>query len=90
MLDLAIQQGRTEIHTVIAKKINPNPDKKNAIINKFKRVKTMGAGLSFGELSLLTNERRAATVRCITDCKFAGLRKTDYLWSIGQEMKIRL
>ena len=82
-LDLAIKSARTDLHTVISKKINPHPEKNNAIINKFKCVKTMGAGLSFGELSLLTNHSRAATVRCISDCKFAGLRRTDYIWSIG-------
>ena len=50
----------------------------------------MGVGESFGELSLLTKQRRAATVRCLESSKFAILSKTDYRWSIGQAMVKKL
>lgn len=44
-----------------------------------------GPGMTFGELALMGNEdnpaktiKRAATVRCVTNCKFLTLSKTDF------------
>ena len=34
---------------------------------------------SFGELALINNEPRAATVKCLTDCSFAVLEQKNYL-----------
>ena len=36
-------------------------------------------GASFGELALLKNAPRAATIKCLTDCFFAVLDKDDYM-----------
>jgi len=33
---------------------------------------------TFGELALLNNAPRAATVRCLTDCEFATLDRADF------------
>ncbi len=41
-------------------------------------VKTQKSGESFGELSLLENKARSATVICKTDSHFAILDKTNY------------
>jgi len=38
-------------------------------------VKTLGPGCSFGELALLDNRPRAATIKCREDCEFAVLDK---------------
>ena len=36
-------------------------------------------GQSFGELALINDEPRQATVACLSDCFFATLDKSDYL-----------
>lgn len=38
---------------------------------------TMGTGSYFGEIALLTAERRTASIRCVTDCEFLALDKDD-------------
>ena len=38
----------------------------------------LSTGKSFGELALINNKPRAATVKCITDCHFAVISKQDY------------
>ena len=38
----------------------------------------MQTGASFGELALIMNEPRKATVMCLTDCYFAVLEKQEY------------
>jgi CRP-like cAMP-binding protein len=35
-------------------------------------------GKAFGELALLTNKPRAATLKCLTDCHFAVISKNVY------------
>ena len=59
-------------------------------LQKFRQLSILGPGEAFGELSLLTNQLRAATVICLTDCKFATLSRQDYFWSIGQEARKKL
>lgn len=39
----------------------------------------LSTGQSFGELALLSNEARAATVTCASTCFFATLCKSDYM-----------
>ena len=39
----------------------------------FKKVATLSKGLYFGELALITNKLRAATIRCETDCHLATI-----------------
>lgn len=41
-------------------------------------VKTLGPGTSFGELALLDNRPRAATIRCKENCEFAVLDKQHF------------
>lgn len=36
------------------------------------------AGKSFGELALIKNQPRAATIQCLEDCYFAVIQKDDY------------
>ena len=35
-------------------------------------------GKSFGELALINNKPRAATIKCLTDCHFAVISKNVY------------
>lgn len=86
ILDSAIAREATNLHFILAKKVNP---KGNSFvsINKFKTIDTLKTGDSFGEIALVTNHRRGATIRSITECKFATLSRLDYVWSIGQEKK---
>jgi cAMP-dependent protein kinase regulator/cGMP-dependent protein kinase 2 len=37
-----------------------------------------GPGKSFGELALISNKPRAATIRCLKDCHFAVIEKQNY------------
>jgi len=44
----------------------------------FTQVVQLKAGKSFGELALINNKPRAATIRCATECYFAVVSKADY------------
>lgn len=41
-------------------------------------------GQSFGDIALVTENPRNATVKCLTDCHFAVLNKDDYLRILGK------
>ena len=41
-------------------------------------IRVLGSGESFGELALLNNNPRSATVKCLTQCYFAVLSQRDY------------
>ena len=56
-------------------------------IDRFKEVARLGDGCSFGELALLKNDGRAATIVCSEKTSFATLHQKDYVWTIGQEEK---
>ena len=43
-----------------------------------KEIKILNAGLSFGELALIENKPRAATIICKEDCGFAVLDKKNF------------
>eukprot|EP00347_Sterkiella_histriomuscorum_P023290 403335214 len=43
---------------------------------EFLQLKT---GKSFGELALIKNKPRAATIRCVEDCHFAVMSQSDYM-----------
>jgi CRP-like cAMP-binding protein len=44
----------------------------------FIEAKALGEGAAFGELALINDEPRAATVKCRADCSFATLDKAEY------------
>ena len=44
----------------------------------FNEVIQLTAGNAFGDLALINNRPRAATIRCLTDCEFACIKKEDY------------
>lgn len=50
---------------------------------RFVAVATLEDGQSFGELALLNEIPRNATITCITDCHMAVLSKSDYLRILG-------
>ena len=81
-LSRAIANGRTAIHEEIQRMVNP---KKSAFIavSNFKEVARLSDGLSFGELALLYNAGRAATIICSKQTSFATLSKYDYAFTIG-------
>lgn len=53
-------------------------------------VKEVHPGETFGELALITNASRAATVQCKSDCHFAVLEKKDYLRILGKLEQVKL
>jgi CRP-like cAMP-binding protein len=44
----------------------------------YKEVVQLGTGSSFGELALINNKPRAATIKCLSDCHFAVISKNVY------------
>lgn len=44
----------------------------------FVEVKKLAEGGSFGELALLNDKPRAATIQCLTNCEFAVINRQDY------------
>ena len=81
-LDRAICNGKTVIHEQIFKLVNPDY-KKIITVSRFKEVARLSDGCSFGELALLKNEGRAATIQCSKFTSFATLHRKDYVWTIG-------
>ena len=53
-------------------------------VNVNKSVNSMKQGQSFGELALITNKPRAATIRCATGCHFAILNRESYHKCLGK------
>ena len=47
-------------------------------------VARLHSGMSFGELALIKDQPRAASIICDTDCHFAVLSKEDYMSIIGK------
>jgi CRP-like cAMP-binding protein len=54
------------------------------------KIATLGAGDSFGELALLNNEPRAATIICATACVFMVIDRTDYVRLLKAEDEKRI
>ena len=52
------------------------------------RVATLNAGDCFGEMSLLTGEKRSASVLAINDCKVLEITKPVFAEVIGQDPTI--
>ena len=51
---------------------------------------TLDAGKSFGELALIMQKPRAATIKCIEDTFFATLDKSDFEASLSRIEKKRM
>ncbi|OMJ89259.1 hypothetical protein SteCoe_8647 [Stentor coeruleus] len=51
---------------------------------EFTSVATLGSGNAFGDLALIKDHPRNATVTCLTDCHMAVLIKEDYLRILGK------
>ena len=45
---------------------------------KFKKVLKISKGDIFGELALISNKKRAATITCYSDCHFAVLDRDSF------------
>lgn len=67
-----ILSGKVEVSILV-------PDPK-----RFITVATLEDGQSFGELALLKESPRNATITCITECHMAVLTKMDYLRILGK------
>lgn len=89
VFDRAIEMDSTNFHNFLAKRVNPRQHP-TVTIQRYKRMRTMTTGEAFGEVSIVMNQLRAGTVRCLTDCEFATLSRQDYYWSIGQAKKQQL
>ena len=59
-------------------------------VSYFKEVARLAEGGSFGELALLNNKARAATVICTRNTRFATLARKDFRVTVGQEERRKL
>ena len=59
-------------------KLNLDMFNKYSKINFMVANKTLQEGETFGELAIIDNEPRAATITCLTDCYFAVTNASDY------------
>ncbi|CDW81071.1 UNKNOWN [Stylonychia lemnae] len=86
--DLIIDNQNSKIEIVINNE-EKQPRSRNRSFKKVKSIKEdlpplfseftqLKAGKSFGELALIKNKPRAATIKCTEDCHFAVMSKTDY------------
>ena len=66
-----------EEHLTLTKEEEHNLDmiKKFSNFEWFIDIKTMGEGEAFGELALVKNDPRAATIKCESDCYFGVIHK---------------
>ena len=51
---------------------------KNTEENFFNEAVTYEAGKSFGEMALIENRPRPDTIKCLEDCHFAVMLKSDF------------
>lgn len=56
----------------------------------FEEIATLKSGQSFGELALIQNKPRAATIFCKSDCYFASIDKTSFNNAISKGMQKNL
>ena len=54
-------------------------------VGEFVKVGELKEGGSFGELALINDAPRRATIRAFTDCGLAVLSKSDYIKIIGNQ-----
>lgn len=57
------------------------------VTNPGDKVAQIGHGTMFGELALMNEEPRAATVKCLTDCTFLAINKGNFESALKEEMK---
>ncbi|CAG9320925.1 unnamed protein product [Blepharisma stoltei] len=60
------------------------PAKLNEPDSNLLEVAQLHSGMAFGELALIKNQPRAATIQCISNCFLAVLEKEDYLRILGK------
>ena len=71
-------KGSVEIWVNIPKPIDPDSKKPPKIEFVLTNVKSLKAGESFGELALIDNKPRAATIICKENCHLAVLEKNHF------------
>jgi CRP-like cAMP-binding protein len=54
------------------------PSSRFSKIPLFIQSTTIKSGKAFGELALIKNKPRAATIKCLEDCHFAVMQKIDF------------
>lgn len=59
------------------------------VVNRFREVARIQQGGTFGELALLKNTGRAATVICSKKARLATLHQRDYTQTLGQMEKLQ-
>ena len=71
-------------------KISEPTSKPSLMINYLREVGRLNDGASFGEVALLKNTGRQATIVCSKPTTFATWSRKDYKLTIGQEDRRKL
>eukprot|EP00347_Sterkiella_histriomuscorum_P002457 403368072 len=61
--------------------------KNNTLKTMFEEMAVLKSGQSFGELALIQNKPRSATILCLTDCYLATLNKQSFNQAISKGMQ---
>lgn len=61
---------------------------KKGMLSFSKQVATLGTGEFFGEMALLSNEPRSATVECLEPCRLFTLLATDFQYIIKENTEL--
>ena len=84
------ESGRIPFHEIIFKIVEPVDSNKSITVTAFKEVARLNEGQNFGELALVKNSGRSATIICARACRFATLNRKDYKLTIGTEERRKL
>ena len=69
-------KGNVRVLISVSKKVKENSSE---LRNSITEIKILGSGDSFGELALINNQARSATIISKLECKFAVLDKINFI-----------
>jgi len=81
-------KGSVGVQLFVDKIVGQDDKGENIIEKVFTEVRVLPAGSAFGELALLDNRPRAATIVCKEECDFAVLDKQNFIAILSKLIEI--
>lgn len=78
-----VESGQVSVH-----KNQPQSGRRASLISDENKVTTVGAGGYFGELALINEDVRAASIKAVTDCHLLTLSRVDFVQHLGSLTEI--